>query len=285
MQTPRTKRGKTKAFRVTEPMGVNDRLIPEAMSWPRVYVDGGAEGNGRTLCRASWAYQIGDDAEPVAGMVTGPPTPTNNRAEFLAIINAIRALMAMTPSPPAVLFVTDSDYCKQSSTTWRHGWKRNGWQRSGGALANADLIKELDGLIARAGFRIAFVHVRSHCPKPSDPLLLSFWTGNDSVDRAAGALIEEKSKSATRTPKSSSRPSKRRSVIPAAAPVPAPSSRPVPVAVASASARVSKPKPKPTRSASAIRKIPTLAKTTAQTPKPPDLGSKLRRMMKRQLLE
>lgn len=293
-------------------MGTNGKLIPEAMIWNRAFVDGGAEDNGRRNCRAAWAYQIGDDTEPVAGPVTGPPTPTNNRAEFLAILNLLKALIAHRPPPRSVLIVTDSDYCKQSLTMWRHKWKLNGWRRKGGDLANADLIKELDGLIARAGFRIAFVHVTSHRPKPKNPALIPFWEGNNSVDIAAGLLIKNNG-SDKAADADALRPSKRRSVMPASAPAvglvpaaapkvaraiataPTPAAAPTPVTAIAAPTSGFRNEPRkaiargsttmrvPSKSASATRKTGTTTRKTVPTPSQSVGASLRRRLMKRQL--
>jgi ribonuclease HI len=48
-----------------------------------------------------------------------------------------------------VQLFTTSDYVYQGATKWIHGWRRRDWQkRNGKPVANEDLWRELDRLLA-----------------------------------------------------------------------------------------------------------------------------------------
>ena len=78
---------------------------------------------------------------------------TNNRMEFTAAIEGLRAL----PAGSRACIVTDSRLMLDSMTKWIAGWKRQGWKTAGGdPVKNQDLVRALEAEIAR------HAHVRWH---------------------------------------------------------------------------------------------------------------------------
>jgi ribonuclease HI len=74
------------------------------------------------------------------------PHSTNNRMEFRAAIEGLRAL----PAGSRVCVVTDSLLLLKSMTQWLNGWKRRGWKTAAGEpVKNQDLVLALEAEIAR----------------------------------------------------------------------------------------------------------------------------------------
>jgi ribonuclease HI len=112
----------------------------------------------------------------------GEPHSTNNRMEYTAALEGLRAL----PDHSHVCIVTDSRLMLDSMTKWIHGWKRKGWRtKAGDPVKNQDLVRALDAEIGR------HAHVRWHWVKGHE-------TGdehahkalNDRADRLAVAAAQ-----------------------------------------------------------------------------------------------
>src|SRR3954462_4947771 len=74
------------------------------------------------------------------------PATTNNRMEFTAALEGLRAL----PPGSRACVVTDSVLMLDSMTKWIHGWRRRGWRTAGGdPVKNQDLITALASEIDR----------------------------------------------------------------------------------------------------------------------------------------
>lgn len=101
---------------------------------------------------------------------------TNNRMELTAAVQALDALTR----PSKIDFYTDSQYLRKGITEWLPGWRARNWRRKGGALANVDLWKALDGSIQM--HRISWHWVRGHAGNPN----------NERVDRLARQSIPER---------------------------------------------------------------------------------------------
>lgn len=94
---------------------------------------------------------------------------TNNRMELTAAIRALQCLR----TPCEIDLYTDSEYLKRGITEWLPSWRKRNWSRKNGALANADLWRELD---AALGTHLIRWHwVRGHAGNPI----------NERVDRLA----------------------------------------------------------------------------------------------------
>jgi ribonuclease HI len=111
------------------------------------------------------------------------PTPTNQRAELTALLEAIRWLDHQ--HIPSATIYTDSNYAIQCTSKWGPGWKRAGWKRSSGEpLQNLDLVKPLVDLW-KPQWRLQ--HVYGHQKDSSAEAY-----GNNWVDRAAVEAGETK---------------------------------------------------------------------------------------------
>jgi ribonuclease HI len=148
-----------------------------------IFCDGACRGNGtrRAVAGWAWAYWPGvARGEPTASgsALLGAPA-TNQRAELMALLEALRFIQNGGAARTSVAIYTDSQYAMKCTTVWGPSWKKKGWTRgSGEPLQNLDIIKPLVDLWAI--LRVPLVHVRGHQTGPSPEA----W-GNNWVDRAA----------------------------------------------------------------------------------------------------
>ncbi|MEA2411439.1 MAG: ribonuclease [Thermoleophilaceae bacterium] len=109
-----------------------------------VWTDGACRGNPGP---GGWAAIV----VPAAGgapveLSGGAPYSTNNRMEYTAALEGLRALQPGS----SVCIVTDSRLMLDSMTKWIAGWKRRGWRTAGGdPVKNQDLVMALEAEIAR----------------------------------------------------------------------------------------------------------------------------------------
>jgi ribonuclease HI len=72
-------------------------------------------------------------------------TATNNEAELVAAIEALRALSPGLPSLPPVTIRADSQYVVKGITEWLPGWKAKGWRKGDGKpVLNRELWERLE---------------------------------------------------------------------------------------------------------------------------------------------
>lgn len=117
-----------------------------------VYTDGACSGNPGP---GGWAAVLiyGAAEKELSG---GEAATTNNRMELTAVIRALSALK----EPCAVTVYTDSQYIARAlNEGWLKKWKAAGFTKKGG-LKNADLWRELDGLLQR--HTVSFQWVKGH---------------------------------------------------------------------------------------------------------------------------
>ena len=131
----------------------------------------------------AWAYWPGvARGEPTAtgsARLGGPGPATNQRAELMALLEALRFVKGGGVHAASVKIYTDSQYAINCTSKWGPSWKRKGWKRdSGEPLQNLDLIKPLVDIWAE--LRVPLVHVRGHQTGATPEV----W-GNNWVDRAA----------------------------------------------------------------------------------------------------
>jgi ribonuclease HI len=109
-----------------------------------VWTDGACRGNPGP---GGWAaILVGPDGEEPVELSGGHPQTTNNRMEYTAALEGLRAL----PDGSSACIVTDSRLLLDSMTKWLAGWKRKGWKTAGGEpVKNQDLVRALDAEIAR----------------------------------------------------------------------------------------------------------------------------------------
>ena len=148
-----------------------------------IFCDGACRGNGTRRAVAGWAWAFWPGVargEPTASGSARLAAPaTNQRAELMALLEALRFVQGGGAGGKPVTIYTDSQYTIKCTTVWGPGWKRKGWTRgSGEPLQNLDIIKPLVDLWA--ALRVPLVHVRGHQTGSSPEA----W-GNNWVDRAA----------------------------------------------------------------------------------------------------
>jgi ribonuclease HI len=134
-----------------------------------VWTDGACSGNPGP---GGWAAIV-VSADGTLELSGGEPHTTNNRMEYMAALEGLRAL----PAGSRACIVTDSRLMLDSMTKWIKGWKRRGWKTAGGdPVKNQDLVRALEAEIARHD-AVRWHWVRGH----ADNAL------NDRADRLAVA--------------------------------------------------------------------------------------------------
>jgi ribonuclease HI len=121
-----------------------------------VWTDGACRGNPGP---GGWAAIVvpGDSGEAVE-LTGGASHTTNNRMEYTAAIEGLRAL----PDGSHACIVTDSRLMLDSMTKWIAGWKRRGWRTAAGEpVKNQDLVMALEAEIGRHA-QVRWHWVRGH---------------------------------------------------------------------------------------------------------------------------
>jgi ribonuclease HI len=107
-----------------------------------VWTDGACSGNPGP---GGWAAIV-VSADGTVELSGGEPHTTNNRMEYTAALEGLRAL----PPGSHACIVTDSRLMLDSMTKWIKGWKRRGWKTAGGdPIKNQDLVRALEAEIER----------------------------------------------------------------------------------------------------------------------------------------
>jgi ribonuclease HI len=120
-----------------------------------VWTDGACRRNPGP---GGWAAVLVSAAGEEREISGGAPHTTNNRMEYTAALEGLRAL----PAGSRVCIVTDSRLMLDSMTKWIRGWKRRGWRTAGGdPVKNQDLVTALDAEIARHA-EVRWHWVRGH---------------------------------------------------------------------------------------------------------------------------
>jgi len=126
-----------------------------------LFTDGACSGNPGP---GGWAYILrhGASAKEREGS-GGEAHTTNNRMEFLAVINGLKALTR----PSVVDVYSDSQYVLKGLESWVDGWKKKGWvTASKKPVKNRDLWESLDGL--RQTHQLRYHWIRGHNEHPEN---------------------------------------------------------------------------------------------------------------------
>ncbi|GAA1979530.1 ribonuclease H [Catenulispora subtropica] len=157
--------------------------------------DGATKGNPGP---SAWAWVLADGDGAVLRWKAGPlGDATNNIAE----LTALRELLLEVGPDVELEARLDSQYTINAVTKWLPAWKKNGWMTAAKKpVANAELIREIDALLAARTVR--FVHVAAHQANGDE--------FNDLADRAASAVAVSQQglagKSAAEVPGTPDRP-------------------------------------------------------------------------------
>lgn len=149
-----------------------------------IYTDGGCHNNGPRKGDGAWAFTLYSKDAKVTDVTCGiMMDTTNNRAEMMAIIQALRKC----PEHSKVLIISDSGYVVKgyNHPSYLDTWMKNGWKTSsGGPVLNIDLWLEIVALSYRVGVKFKLVKGHYKDPNPEHAL----W--NSVVDRACTNLIK-----------------------------------------------------------------------------------------------
>ncbi len=162
----------------------NEEFIPIEKNNIIIFTDGSSKNNSILNKKASASYAIVfpyhenynycnllDDNEP----------QTNNRAEFKAVINAIKIADNIDEYRIKVLDIyTDSQLLINTATNWVHKWKLNDWENAKNKK-NLDLVKELYYLMQIR--QVNLHYIQAHTNKTD-----WFSKYNDIVDKMAQSI-------------------------------------------------------------------------------------------------
>jgi ribonuclease HI len=152
-----------------------------------VFCDGSCSNNGKSnACGGIGIYfpdhplnEIGMRLSHSKYQDNAKHMQTNNRAEFIAFLEAIDMCIQIDPRKESTIIVyTDSMLLVNTITTWLRSWKKSNYKN--GQVKNLDLVKQIDHVMCyvwKPG-KIEIYHVKAHTKK-TDPL--SF--GNQMADR------------------------------------------------------------------------------------------------------
>lgn len=136
----------------TTPKDTTKRLV--------VFTDGACSNNGSARARAGYGVVWPHQRELDLSKRLPGHEQTNNRAEFMALIEAQSIADTIEPTQQEPLYVyTDSELLINSITKWLPGWKSHNWRKSNNKpVLNRDLLEKID-----ANPRpLVFKHVRAH---------------------------------------------------------------------------------------------------------------------------
>ena len=158
------------------------------------FVDGSCCNNGKLHASAGYAAIIVNTATmyQITGVVDGPGSPTNNRAELMAL----RDLFALMSSEEfitsvgnmPITIVYDSAYAVGCIREWYEQWCKIPPPE---VKANLDIISVAYDLFKRVSCArtITWEKIKSHTPEPpedSSPIMEWYkWQGNKKVDELA----------------------------------------------------------------------------------------------------
>lgn len=109
----------------------------------KVYTDGGSREHNASGNAGGWGVWIEGDDVPFGLYGSGGIPCTNNMAEMMAYIQALKKVIEREPDE--VTFFLDSQYVLKNCTHILEGWKRNGWLTSKGEpVKNIGLWKAID---------------------------------------------------------------------------------------------------------------------------------------------
>jgi ribonuclease HI len=141
-----------------------------------IYTDGACSNNGSPLAKAGIGVHFSkrnkllfqDSSEPVSSSVK----PTNQRAELLAILKALRIVKEVDHT---IIIYTDSDYSIKCITEWYPSWLKQGTLDK---KKNIDLIQPIAQYYG--ALTVEFRHIHSHTGLQDEHSL-----GNEEADRLA----------------------------------------------------------------------------------------------------
>ncbi len=165
---------------------VPDNAIRAGVTY--VGTDGGSRGNGKTTCKASWAFCIHRDGVMVhtdKGAVVAKGVDTNNRGELEAITHAFDYLEKNVRGD--VHIISDSEYAIGCLSVWAYSWRKDIEKARSSGKKNLDIIMPAITVLDRIkrNGKVTWEHVRSHKVAPNDEKSYAWfkWYLNDTCDK------------------------------------------------------------------------------------------------------
>lgn len=161
------------------------KAIEECVTGIKIWTDGSCfpnpDGEG------GWSFVIRADDLCVVRSGYIPEPCTNNRAELLGAIAALKQLDKNTLLYKPVTLYTDSQYVQKGITQWISGWISRGWRNvQGQPTPNKKLWQLL--LDAKSGIKVQFKHVRGHTGEPMNELC--DWLANAARENKVGVVYQ-----------------------------------------------------------------------------------------------
>jgi ribonuclease HI len=144
------------------------------------FCDGSASKNGKHNCKAGYACLFPHNPEWDVIKKISEGKKTNNCAEYLPALEALKRANLQDPSQSKPLTIcTDSKLLITSMKEYIRIWKKNGWRTANNTpVQNQTLLKQMDEEIGKRV--INWIHVPAHTGKKD---WFSRW--NDKADQAA----------------------------------------------------------------------------------------------------
>jgi ribonuclease HI len=118
---------------------------------------------------------------------------TNNQAELMAILEALKITEEHLKAGKKLQIVTDSQYSISSLTKWYKNWLKNDWKNSSKKeILNKEIIEYIVlKFILKYGDNITFLHCNSHTKLDEKwpPEKKRIWNGNFYADFFASNFV------------------------------------------------------------------------------------------------
>ena len=149
------------------------------------FTDGACENNGKKGARASWAVWFPDHKEMSnAQIVPDGQQQTNQRAELMAISEAVKIVEKNFPYETEIHIFTDSEYSKNCLTKWLPAWVAKNWKTSTNKdVCHRDLIEDTSNRLSKFD-SFMFTHVDAHTGNKDYNSV-----NNDIVDKMATKIL------------------------------------------------------------------------------------------------
>lgn len=155
----------------------NSDSVQATTSVVTIYSDGACKGNPGLSGSGLAIYK--DGKKPVLMYGDFNPNGTNNSAELLAMLSAIKIAKEEVDVGNTVKLLSDSRYSIDCITKWAKNWESKGWTKKGGKISNLEIIQEAYHLYNSLSHSLTIDYVKAH----------SGIEGNELADRAAGLAI------------------------------------------------------------------------------------------------
>ncbi len=165
MSTPSTAATKSKSTTAAtkSKSTITSETIIDKNKYIICYTDGSASKNGNRNAVGGYACLFPDFLDYNVEKII-KTNVTNNRAEYLAAIDAISQFLIINEinnTNKQLIIYSDSMLLVNTMNDWMHKWKKNGWKRSGNKpVENLDLVEILYSLYN--DLNVKFIWVKAH---------------------------------------------------------------------------------------------------------------------------